>query len=98
HARALMLLAELLLQRKQYADVEKIVATLIDTRPAFGGGWFVSADALMARGDTAGLSKLGQRLSGVRGAEAARAVVDSARVVLEGDPDGARSLLDGAPA
>ena len=98
HARALMLLAELLLHKARYEDAERIGTTLVDTRPAFGGGWFVTADALLARGDRPGLARLAQRFGSVRGAEAARAVVEAARLVLDGDRDGARTVVDGAPA
>jgi tetratricopeptide (TPR) repeat protein len=93
HARALMLLAELLLMRQEYDKVAAIGRTLIDTRPAFGGGWFVSADAMLARDDAEGLRQLTTSFAAVRGAEAGRAVLDAALHLLAGNVDAAVDVI-----
>ena len=96
HARALMLLAELLLHRREHDKVATIGRTLVDSRPAFGGGWFVSIDALLARADRDGLGRLAERFASVRGADAARAVLEAARFVLDGNKDGAHAVIERA--
>jgi predicted Zn-dependent protease len=76
--RSRMLLGEALLTLGRHDDAERVGRELIAQRPAFGGGWLVLADALLARGKVEDLWALHAKLGGVRGAAAAQALIAAA--------------------
>lgn len=76
--RSRMLLGEALLTLGQHDNAERVGRALIAERPAFGGGWLVLADALLARGKLEDLWTLHAKLGAVRGAAAAQALIIAA--------------------
>ena len=95
HARALMLLGEIMIQRAEHAKAEAIGRALIKSRPSFGGGWLVSADALLGQRRAADLENLRRRASTLRNAEELHAVLKATSAVAHGSFAEAERLLVG---
>ncbi len=95
HARALMLLGELMIQRGHYERAGVIGRTLIESRRTFGGGWLVLADAHLARGERAALDDLVQRVAALRDASELRAILSATSAVARGAFDDAVAVLTG---
>lgn len=81
--RARALLGEIWLELGLHDAAEALGGELTGRCPSYGPGWFVLADALLARGRGAELDRLLPALDDVPGAEDASAVIRAARGAAE---------------
>ncbi len=94
--RLRVLFGEVLLSLGFHEAAEQAVRPLTESRPGFGLGWLVLADALLAQGRISDVDGIVERLDGIRGASAARAVVRAAQLFRGGHHEEAASLIDAA--